>query len=69
MFKHLISMILISVSLLLAGCGSVQKDVAGSDSSVGIKFVRQIVTEDNGISRTIMWQSEVRQGYSVEYRL
>ena len=69
MFKHLISMILISVSLLLAGCGSVQKDVAGSDSSVGIKFVRQIVTEDNGISRTIMWQSEVRQGYSVEYRM
>ena len=62
-------MILISVSLLLAGCGSVQKDVAGSDSSVGIKFVRQIVTEDNGISRTIMWQSQVRQGYSVEYRL
>ena len=69
MFKHLISMILISVSLLLAGCGSVQKDVAGSDSSIGVSFVRQLVAEDNGTSRTIMWQSEVRRGYSVEYRL
>ena len=69
MFKHLISMILISVSLLLAGCGSVQKDVAGSDSSIGVSFVRQLVAEDNGTGRTIVWQSEVRQGYSVEYRL
>ena len=69
MNKKIIFLILIYISLLLAGCGSVQKDVAGSDSSVGIKFVRQIVTEDNGISRTIMWQSQVRQGYSVEYRL
>lgn len=69
MFKHLISMILISVSLLLAGCGSVPQDAKGSDSSIGVSYVRQLVAEDNGTSRTIMWQSEVRQGYSVEYRL
>ena len=62
-------MILISVSLLLAGCGSVQQDAKGSDSSIGVSYVRQLVAEDNGTSRTIMWQSQVRQGYSVEYRL
>lgn len=69
MFKQLISMILISVSLVLAGCGSGQHDAPGSDSAVGIEYVRQIVAEDNKTARTIMWQSEVRQGYSVEYRL
>ena len=68
MYKKSIFVILICLTLL-AGCGSVQKDVAGSDSSIGVSYVRQLVAEDNGTSRTIMWQSEVRQGYSVEYRL
>ena len=57
------------MALLFAGCGSVQQDAKGSDSSIGVSYVRQLVAEDNGTSRTIMWQSEVRQGYSVEYRL
>ena len=68
MYKKSIFVILICLTLL-AGCGSVQKDVAGSDSSIGVQFVRQIVAEDNATCRTIMWQSEVRQSYSVEYRL
>ena len=69
MLKQLISMILISVALLFAGCGGEKKDAAGSDSSVGIKYLRQIVAENNKTTRTLMWQSEVRQNYSVEYRL
>ena len=68
MYKKSIFVILICLTLL-AGCGSVQKDVAGSDSSIGVQFVRQIVAEDNATCRTIMWQSQVRQDYSVEYRL
>ena len=69
MNKRIVFLIIICIALLLAGCGSVQKDVAGSDSSIGVQFVRQIVAEDNATCRTIMWQSEVRQSYSVEYRL
>ena len=68
MYKKSIFVILICLTLL-AGCGSVQKDVAGSDSSIGVQFVRQIVAEGNATCRTIMWQSEGRQSYSVEYRL
>ena len=68
MYKQFILAILICITLL-AGCGSVQQDAKGSDSSIGVSYVRQLVAEDNGTSRTIMWQSEVRQGYSVEYRL
>lgn len=68
MYKKSIFVILICLALL-AGCGSVQKDVAGSDNSIGVKFVRQLVSEDNATCRTIMWQSQVRQGYSLEYCL
>ena len=46
MFKHLISMILISVSLLLAGCGSAHKDAADSDDSIGVQFVDHIIVGD-----------------------
>lgn len=69
MNKRIVFLIIICIALLFAGCGSVQKDVAGSDSSIGVKFVRQLVSEDNSTCRTIMWQSQVRQDYSVEYRL
>ena len=69
MNKNIIFLIIGCMALFLAGCGSVQKDAKGSDSSIGVSYVRQLVAEDNGTSRTIMWQSEVRQGYSVEYRL
>lgn len=69
MNKKIIFLIISCMALFLAGCGSVQQDIAGSDSSIGVSYVRQLVAEDNGTSRTIMWQSEVRQGYSVEYRL
>ena len=69
MKRILVLIIFVCIVLLSAGCGTAQKDAAGSDSSVGVKFVRQIVAEDNKTSRTIMWQSEVRQAYTVEYRL
>lgn len=69
MNKRIVFLIIICIALLLAGCGSVQKDVAGSDSSIGVQFVRQIVAEDNATCRTIMWQSDVKQSYSVEYRV
>ena len=69
MNKRIVFLIVICIALLFAGCGSVQKDVACSDSSIGVQFVRQIVAEDNATCRTIMWQSQVRQDYSVEYRL
>ena len=69
MNKRIVFLIIICIALLFAGCGSVQKDVAGSDSSIGVQFVRQIVAEDNATCRTIMWQSDVKQSYSVEYRL
>lgn len=59
---------IIGMVMTLLGCGSEQNG-AGSDSAVGIKYLRQIVAEDNKTARTIMWQSEVRQAYSVEYRL
>lgn len=69
MNKRIVLLIIICIALFIAGCGSAQKDAAGSDSSVGVSFVRQIVAEDNSTSRTIMWQSDVKQSYSVEYRL
>ena len=68
MLKQLISIILISLSLVFAGCSSGQ-NTAGSDSAIGVKYLRQIVVEDNKTARTLMWQSQVRQPYSVEYRL
>lgn len=68
MLKQLISIILISFSLVFAGCSSGQ-NTAGSDSAIGVKYLRQIVVEDNKTARTLMWQSQVRQPYSVEYRL
>ena len=69
MIKQLVSIILISISLILLGCGNAQQNNEGSDSAVGVKYLRQIVAENNKNARTIMWQSEVRQAYSVEYRL
>ena len=64
MLKQLISIILISLSLVFAGCSSGQ-NTAGSDSAIGVKYLRQIVVEDNKTARTLMWQSQVRQPYSV----
>lgn len=69
MNKKIIFLIISCMALFLAGCGSAHKDAAGSDNSIGVQFVRQLVAEDNGTCRTIMWQSQVRQGYRVEYRL
>lgn len=69
MNKKIIFLIIGCMALFLAGCGSVQQDTRGSDNSIGVQFVRQLVAEDNATCRTIMWQSQVRQDYSLEYRL
>lgn len=67
MRRFLLWLAIIGVIMTVLGCSG--ENGIGSDSTVGIKYVRQIVAEDNRTTRTIMWQSEVRQEYSVEYRL
>lgn len=69
MRRFLLWLAIICMAISLLGCGNGQQNNEGSDSTVGIKYVRQIVAEDNRTTRTIMWQSEMRQAYSVEYRL
>ena len=67
MRRFVVWLAIIGVVMTVLGCSG--ENGTGSDSTVGIKYVRQIVAEDNRTTRTIMWQSEVRQAYSVEYRL
>lgn len=69
MRRFLLWLAIICMAISLLGCGNGQQNNEGSDSTVGIKYVRQIVAEDNKTTRMLMWQSEVRQAYSVEYRL
>ncbi|MGM9520583.1 MAG: metallophosphoesterase family protein [Phascolarctobacterium sp.] len=57
------------MAISVLGCGNGQQNNEGSDSAVGIKYLRQIVAENNKTTRMLMWQSEVRQPYRVEYRL
>ncbi|MDY4920681.1 MAG: metallophosphoesterase family protein [Phascolarctobacterium sp.] len=70
--KQLVLLCLLSILLanILTGCGSTTKTSAeaGSDSDISIKYVRQIVAADNKTARTIMWQSDVQQEYTLEYR-
>ena len=69
MRRFLLWLAIICMAISLLGCGNGQQNNEGSDSAVGIKYLRQIVAEKNKTTRTIMWQSEVHQSYSVEYRL
>ncbi len=52
-------------SLTLAGCASKEKE-EGSDASVGIKNVRQLVAADNRTSRTVMLEGVKGRSYSLE---
>lgn len=67
--KHKLAKILVLVGMLAlaAGCSS-QQQAAGSDSDVGVSHVRQLVAADNKTARTIMWQAQVKQPYTLEYR-
>ena len=38
------------------------------DSRLGIQYLRQLITDDNKTSRTIMWESKAKQHYKLEYR-
>lgn len=66
-YKKWLVLGLVLASITLAGCAW-QEEAHGSDSSVQVTSVRQIVAVDNKQGRTIMWQSDVTQPYSVEYR-
>ncbi len=62
-------LVILYVLGLVSGCGrQPDKADAGSDSSVGVKYIRQLVAENNRTTRTLMWQSDVRQAYKVEYQ-
>ncbi len=52
-------------SLTLAGCASKEKE-EGSDASLGIKNVRQMVAADNSSGRTLLFEADKRQAYSLE---
>lgn len=68
--KKLLASFLACATLTLCGCGkSIEQAVdTGSDTSLQISNVRQLVAKDNKTARTIMWRAEAKQGYKVEYR-
>lgn len=70
MRKHFtFALVILCVLGLTLGCGrQAEQADAGSDSSVGVKYIRQLVAENNRTTRTLMWQSDVRQNYKVEYQ-
>ena len=41
----------------------------GYEPLTGVKFLRQVVTRDSRVSRTIMWQADAAENFSVEYFL
>ena len=56
--------------LILAGCGDILSAQENTQNELpGVKFVRQIVAQDNTSSRVIMWQfhEPIADG-AVEYR-
>ena len=61
--------ILCLVAAALSGCAqNAEREAAGSDAAVVITHVRQLVAADNKTARTIMWESKVKQPYTLEYR-
>ena len=54
----------------MSGCAqNTEREAEGSDAAVAITHVRQLVAADNKTARTIMWESKVKQPYTLEYRL
>ena len=66
-YKKWLALGFVLASIMLSGCAG-QEEAPGSDSNVQVTSVRQIVAADNKHWRTIMWQSDMTQPYSVEYR-
>ncbi len=75
-WKRLFGASLVAVAMLAAGCASTSSgnadkatEVVGSDSDVSISHVRQLVAADNKTGRTVMWSADVKQNYTMEYRV
>lgn len=69
-----LALALCALAFALSGCASstpaaAESEAAGSDSAVAITNPRQIVAADNKTARTIMWEGQVKQPYTLEYRL
>ncbi len=61
----------LALAIILLGCGrhtGKNGEAQGNDSDVGVKYVRQLVAEDNKTGRMLVWQSDSKQPYTVEYR-
>ena len=53
----------------MSGCAqNTEREAEGSDVAVAITHIRQFVAADNKTARTIMWESKVKQPYTLEYR-
>ena len=67
-FKYAMIVMLLA-GVTLGGCLSTKSD-EGKDSVLGIYNVRQVVADNNKISRTVMWSSKAKQNdYELELRL
>lgn len=72
MYRKILALLLLALAMALLGCGGQtagNKEALGSDSAAGVKYVRQLVAEDNKTGRILAWQSDVKQPYTAEYRL
>ena len=50
---------LFALLMLVAGCGDILSAQENTQEELsGVKFVRQIVAQDNTSSRAIMWQAD-----------
>lgn len=58
----------LSLSLLLAGCGTGNKEDTSLTEDLNPIAVRQLVTRDNGHERVIMWQLPKQEKASLLYR-
>ena len=62
-------LIILCLVAALGGCAqNAEREAKGSDAAVAITHIRQLVAADNKTVRTIMWESKVKQPYTLEYR-
>ena len=62
-------LIILCLVAALGGCAqNAEREAKGSDAAVAITHIRQLVAADNKTARTIMWESKVKQPYTLEYR-
>lgn len=62
-------LIILCLVAVLGGCAqNAEREAKGSDAAVAITHIRQLVAADNKTARTIMWESKVKQPFTLEYR-